>query len=156
MTIIAKTPRWLPLAVVGLVVYGLVTVALQWRKPHPPAAPTPVDVASLDTAYTDGVVTEALGQIPVDSVAIKNGWRDDVGGIDLASFTPKQREIMVRAANSQRCTCGCGFTLAACRAYDLTCPVSLPRVEALADSVRRGLIASAHGLRTRPDALVRP
>jgi len=156
MTIIAKTPRWLPLAVVALVVYALVTVALQWRKPAPRPAPAPVNVAALDTATSDRVVNEALGQIPVDSAAIKNGWRDEVGGVDLATFTPQQREIMVRAANSERCTCGCGFTLAACRAYDLTCPVSLPRVEALADSVKRGLIASARGLRTKPEGLVQP
>ena len=64
-------------------------------------------------------------------------------------YLPAQRALFVRVANSYRCTCGCGFTLATCRAYDAQCPVSGPRVRALRDSVRAGLV-SARGLRQRP------
>ena len=70
-------------------------------------------------------------------------------GVDVAGLTPAQRALFVRVANSYRCTCGCGFTLATCRAYDAQCPVSGPRVRALRDSVRAGLV-SARGLRQRP------
>src|SRR5204862_1231892 len=56
-------------------------------------------------------------------------WTDDARGVDLSVLTPAKREIFLRFANAERCTCGCGYTLAACRAYDLTCPVSLPRSE---------------------------
>ena len=150
MTIIAKTPRWLPLAVVALVLYTLVTLAMQFRGPHAPGRT--LGPAAPDTA-SDSVVSRALGQIPptpIDSTEIKTGWRDEVPGVDLATLAPAQRDLFLRVANTQKCTCGCGFTLAGCRTYDTTCPVSGPRVRALADSVRRGWIASARGLRARP------
>src|SRR5207244_4091094 len=89
-------------------------------------------------------------QIPVDSAEIKSRWTEDLRGVDLSALTAPQREILVRHANAERCTCGCGFTLAACRAFDATCPVSLPLAERLRDSVAAGLIRSAAGLRTRP------
>ena len=158
MTIIAKGPRWGPLVLVALVLYLAVQFAMQWRRPHP-SAPAPAagltagETAGTDTAATDRLIARALRQVPdapPDSTEIKTGWRDEVRGIDLAVFTPKQREIFVRMANAQACTCGCGFTLAACRENDLTCPVSLPRVEALRDSVLAGYVKSAAGLRARP------
>jgi len=159
MTIIARPPRWGPALVVLIVLYLLVQFAVQGRRLHAPAlAPdglTAADTAGTDSAAAERLVARALAQPgPVDSVALKTGWRDDVRGIDLAAFTPKQRELFVRYANAEPCTCGCGFTLAACRAYDLTCPVSLPRVEALRDSVLAGLITRADGLRRRPDDAV--
>ncbi|HEY3215273.1 MAG TPA: hypothetical protein VGK93_02145 [Candidatus Eisenbacteria bacterium] len=58
-------------------------------------------------------------------------------------------------ANAERCTCGCGYTLAGCRAYDPTCEVSLPRIEGLLDSVRDGHIREARGVRSRPPTLRR-
>jgi hypothetical protein len=162
MTIIAKgpfSPRWGPLVIVAIVLYAGVQFAVQWRRPHPPEPPpaglTAADTASNDTAATDRLISRALGQVPPivpDSTEIKTGWRDEVRGIDLAVFTPTQRELFVRYANAEPCTCGCGFTLAACRENDLTCPVSLPRVEGLRDSVLAGHITSARGLRERPQA----
>ena len=61
-----------------------------------------------------------------------------------------RRGIFVRFANAERCTCGCGYTLAACRAFDSSCDVSAPRVQSLLDSVRAGRIRSAAGIRKRP------
>ena len=77
---------------------------------------------------------------------------DEVKGVDLTAVTPGQREIFLRFANAERCTCGCGYTLAACRTYDTTCPVSLPIVKALLDSVCSGQIRSANGIRQRPSS----
>ena len=141
MTIIAKPPRWGPQILVLVVLYLAVQFAIQWRRPHPavPAAGlTAGDTASSDTAATNRLISRALGQVPAglpDSVQIKTGWRDEVRGIDLIVFTPKQRALYLKVTNGRGCTCGCGFTLAACRENDLTCPVSLPRVEELRDSV---------------------
>jgi len=152
MTIIARPPRWGPVLLVVIVLYLAVQFAVQRRRPPapPPDGLTAADTAGGDSAAADRLVARALAQPgPIDSTALKTGWRDDVRGIDLAAFTPKQRELFVRYANAEPCTCGCGFTLAACRAYDLTCPVSLPRVEALRDSVLAGLVTSAAGLRER-------
>jgi hypothetical protein len=82
--------------------------------------------------------------------AEKTRWRDDVPGADLEGWSPERREIFLRLANTRRCTCGCGYTLAACRTYDTSCEKSLPKVTALRDSVARGLIADAAGSRLRP------
>jgi hypothetical protein len=87
---------------------------------------------------------------PVDSTEIKMRWQDEIAGLDLGPLSKHQREVFLSAANSQRCTCGCGFTLAACRAYDAECETSGPKVEALFDSVRAGRITRATGLRKRP------
>ena len=160
MTIIAKPPRWGPLVLVAIVLYLAVQFAVQWRRPHPPPAPpaglSAADTAANDTAGTDRLIARALAQSPAsppDSTEIKTGWRDEVRGIDLTVFNPAQREIFVSLANAEACTCGCGYTLAACRENDLTCPVSLPRVEALRDSVLAGQVRSVAGLRQRPRAL---
>jgi hypothetical protein len=151
-----NTPRaslWIVLATLVLLAAGLYAAWRAARPPGlPPASAPDARAERVPDDTTDGAVDLALGQIPpaVDSTEIKTGWRDDVAGIDLGALTPAQRELMLRYANSEGCTCGCGFTLAACRTYDLTCPVSLPRVEALRDSITSGRITSADGLRTRP------
>ena len=127
----------------------------QWRpftEMSMGSRPSGGPVSAVDTS--DAVIEEALKQIPaeVDSEAIKTRWTEDVKGFDLDSLGAERREVFLRYANSERCTCGCGYTLAACRAYDLTCPVSQPRVASLYDSVRVGRIRSAKGLRVRPAA----
>jgi hypothetical protein len=58
--------------------------------------------------------------------------------------------LFVRLVNGEQCTCGCGYTLAGCRASDMTCEISSVRVEALYDSVRAGHITSGRGTRERP------
>ena len=143
---------------IGLVVALLLASGLfaAWKLGRPAAVPAtdsgdPASIA--DTSRDeDALIERALGQIPAttDSTEIKTGWRDQVRGVDLDAMTTRQRALMLRYANSEMCTCGCGFTLAACRTYDLTCPVSLPRVEALRDSILAGRIAAAPGLREPP------
>jgi hypothetical protein len=129
-------------AVVALLA-GFAALAVQWRRPAYDPLPAAVDTS-------EAVVDEALGQIPVDSTALKSEWRDDVAGIDVSGLDDEELARFVRFANAERCTCGCGYTLAACRVYDLTCPVSGPILDKLRDSVAAGLIRSAAGLRERP------
>jgi hypothetical protein len=87
---------------------------------------------------------------PADSTAYKQRWLDAVRGVDLAGLAPRQRDLFLRFANAEQCTCGCGFTLATCRESDMTCDISGPRLDALLDSVRAGKIRSARGLPGRP------
>ena len=99
----------------------------------------------------DDAVHRGLRGGAEDSTAIKTRWVDEVAGFDLAGLDSTRREIFVRFANAERCTCGCGYTLAACRAYDSSCDVSAPRVQSLLDSVRAGHVRSLAGIRRRPD-----
>ena len=139
---------WIALVVLLALAGGLGVAVTQWRptRSHSPVNPDNVPAPS-DTG--EDVIRDALGQVPVDSVALKHRWLDEVPGIDVSMLTAPERDLFVRAANSEPCTCGCGYTLATCRAYDTECPVSGPRVQALRDSVQAGLV-QVKGLRERP------
>src|SRR5690242_13102156 len=73
------------------------------------------------------IVRKALDLAEPDSVRIKTAWVDDIPDLALAALAEPQRETFLRIANGRMCDCGCGYTLAGCRRYDLTCPVSGPR-----------------------------
>lgn len=49
-----------------------------------------------------------------------------IPGVDLSRLSPEKRAKALAALNSERCTCGCGLTVAQCRVDDPTCTVSLP------------------------------
>ncbi len=136
---------WVMLIAIAALAGGLGVWLSQSRPPAPAALPSLA--ASDDTS--DSVIDQALGQVPVDSTELRNRWLDEVRFADLTGLSAAQADLFVRAANTRRCTCGCGFTLATCRAYDTTCPVSGGYAEALIDSVRRGLVRD-RALRERP------
>jgi len=143
-----KLTTWIALAATAALLAGLgvwlVEWRVEWRAGQPAGAP-----AGAEPDTGQGVIEQALRQIPgeVDSTELKSRWTDDARGVDLSVLTPAKREIFLRFANAERCTCGCGYTLAGCRAFDPTCPVSGPRVQRLLDSVRAG---------RAPDAASRP
>ena len=135
-------------AVLAVLIVDVLFAIRQWRVPQFPVAPSP----QAENDSLGDTIAEALRQIPaaIDSAELKSRWTDEVKGVDVSALSPQRREIFLRFANAERCTCGCGFTLAGCRAYDATCEVSLPLARALLDSVRSGRIASAAGVRARP------
>lgn len=99
------------------------------------------------------VVADALELAQPDSIRRKTAWVDDIPDLELASLPGPARETFLRIANGRMCDCGCGYTLAGCRRYDTTCPVSGPRARALFDSVRTGRITRADGHPERPAAM---
>jgi hypothetical protein len=138
------------LAVLALValVAGVSMAVRQWSTR--PAPPHPATLATDPReAMPHDSVHAAFRHGGVDDDE-KNRWRDELPGADVAALTPERREIFLRLANTRRCTCGCGYTLAACRAYDTSCEKSLPKATALLDSVSQGWISDAIGARTRP------
>jgi hypothetical protein len=135
---------WIAALVLLALAAGLGAAIAHWRVPRAHAPPEP---AAVDTS--GDVVGRALEQA-ADSAAIRARWVDEINGLDLTGLDTAKREVFIRFANAERCTCGCGYTLAGCRAYDPTCEVSLPIVEALLDSVRRGLVRDTRGIRPRP------
>ena len=116
---------WVVLVALAALVAGLAAAISQRRASNPqPGSASPAIEPAAPPDTGEAIVRRALGQIPVDSTEIKNRWLDEVPGVDVSMLTPAQRGLFVRVANSYRCTCGCGFTLATCRAYDAQCPVS--------------------------------
>lgn len=90
------------------------------------------------------------GHPPIDSTAYKHRWLDEVRTFDLTALPARERDLFVRFANARECTCGCGYSLAGCRASDMTCEVSGAELAALLDSIRTGAITHARGIRARP------
>jgi thiol-disulfide isomerase/thioredoxin len=53
----------------------------------------------------------------------------ELPGIDLSKLTAEQKGAALHRFNAEGCNCGCGYTLAQCRIYDHSCPVSKARTE---------------------------
>jgi hypothetical protein len=137
--------------VVALIVLVLLGAGLAvWLRSARPPQSVPLPAAAMPDTTSDRTVEQALDLAGRDSSVIKSRWIEHVSGVELSLLAPERREIFLRLANAERCTCGCGYTLAGCRASDMSCEVSGPRIAALLDSVRSGWIRSARGLRERP------
>ena len=136
---------WIALVAIAALVAG---IAIAWQQARPPR---PAGPAALVDEPTEQAIDQALQQTaPIDSAAFKQRWVDDVRGVDVSDLDAPRLELFLRRANAEQCTCGCGYTLAGCRASDMTCEVSGGRIQALLDSVRAGHITSARGIRARP------
>ena len=56
---------------------------------------------------------------------------EDLAVVDFSDLTSKQKRTALEAANGERCTCGCGMTLAQCVATDSTCPIRQDNIDKL-------------------------
>lgn len=59
-------------------------------------------------------------------------------GVDTTGLNPEQVAAALHKFNAEKCTCGCGFTLAQCRIYDPDCAISKDRCAAIVKEVLRG------------------
>ncbi len=59
--------------------------------------------------------------------------------IDFTSLNDDQKRAALVEANADRCTCGCGMTLAQCVATDMTCPVRESNITRIRGMVQRAL-----------------
>jgi ABC-type sugar transport system ATPase subunit len=75
-----------------------------------------------------------------DTVARNIAYSDkDLGVVDFSNLDSKEKRTALEAANTARCTCGCGMTLAQCVATDSTCPLRVGNIERI-----KGMVAQAH------------
>jgi hypothetical protein len=58
--------------------------------------------------------------------------------VDFSDLTSAQKNTALEAANTARCTCGCGMTLAQCVATDSTCPLRDGNIDRI-----KGMVAQA-------------
>jgi hypothetical protein len=72
-------------------------------------------------------VSQSTG-VPFDERAI--------GVVNFSDLSAAGRKTALRAANSARCTCGCGLGLAECVSTDKTCPIREGNVERIRSMVR--------------------
>jgi hypothetical protein len=64
---------------------------------------------------------------------------DDIKVVRFDLLDAKQKNTALEAANTARCTCGCGMTLAQCVATDMTCPVRDGNIEKIKTMVREAM-----------------
>lgn len=149
-----RTPKS-PARVIGaiavlLLIAGVGVAAWQWRASLRGPAPIPEPAAPAGEPRGDRAIEQALSQAAPDSAAIKHRWVGVVSGLGVDALPRAKQEIFLRYANAESCTCGCGYTLAGCRASDMSCEISGGRLAALLDSIRGGTITNARGIRERP------
>jgi len=65
-------------------------------------------------------------------------YATEIPGVDLANVTTKQKEVILKRLNTEKCTCGCDRTLAQCRIEDPNCQTSLPAAKKVAAQVVGG------------------
>lgn len=58
-------------------------------------------------------------------------------GVDTSGLNPEQVAAALHRFNAEKCTCGCGFTLAQCRIYDPDCAISKDRCATIVKEVLR-------------------
>jgi hypothetical protein len=58
--------------------------------------------------------------------------------VDFSSLSGPQKRTALIAANTARCDCGCGMTLAQCVATDSTCPLRTGNIDRI-----KGMVAQA-------------
>jgi hypothetical protein len=135
------------LAAIVLIAAGVLLARFAAPPPAPPLSPAPPPAPVVAGGETRAQRNARLSTIGEDK---KSEWVDEIPGADASALPPERREVFLRFANAERCSCGCGFTLAACRRFDQECDVSGPRVQRLLDSVTAGQIPDARGVRERP------
>jgi len=103
-------------------------------------------IGTLDPQHTEHEI-RALAGLPTDAkvetvkdtgqVLLANAaYATEIPGVDLKGMTPDQKADALHRLNTERCTCGCGYTLAQCRINDPSCQVSLPIAQKVAGDIR--------------------
>ena len=104
-------------------------------------------VGRLNTAMVE-LETRYLAKLPVDAdveliAASTDGTLSDqaqatdVPGLKLDTLNPEQKVSALKRLNEEKCTCGCGLTLAQCRINDPSCATSLPIAEKIVAEARK-------------------
>jgi hypothetical protein len=60
----------------------------------------------------------------------------DIAVVNFSELTPTEKRAALEEANSARCACGCGMTLAQCVSTDMTCPFREDNIQKIRGMVR--------------------
>ena len=96
----------------------------QTKKPRPRKSAAPKLVRWIVIAALMGAGGYGLSQM--SNIAYGDA---EIKVIDFSGLDATQKRSALEAANTARCTCGCGMTLAQCVATDSTCPIRETNVE---------------------------
>jgi len=77
---------------------------------------------------------EDTGQIFLKNAALAT----TLPGVDFSGLTPSQKKEALKRMNMEKCTCGCGMTIAQCRLNDSSCPISKALAAKIVKEMRDG------------------
>ncbi len=72
--------------------------------------------------------------LPARSILEKTSYTE-IPGIDMKVLSKEHRENIMQRTNVEKCSCGCGFTIAGCRHLDTSCGVSLPMAKQIVTEI---------------------
>lgn len=90
-------------------------------------------LANLPSDATMELVKDT-GQVLLANAA----YATEIPGVSLAGLTAAQKQDALQRLNNEKCTCGCGLTLAQCRINDPGCKISQPAAQKLVDDIAHG------------------
>ena len=79
------------------------------------------------------IAAVAYGAMQMSGVAY---GENELAVINFSALSPGEKRVALRAANSARCTCGCGLGLAQCVATDSSCPIRDSNIDKIKAMVR--------------------
>ncbi|MEQ1910525.1 MAG: hypothetical protein ABMA15_17025 [Vicinamibacterales bacterium] len=68
---------------------------------------------------------------------------DDIKVVNFQGLNSKQKDQALEAANTARCTCGCGLGLAQCVSTDPNCPIRESNIDRIKGMVRQALASTS-------------
>jgi hypothetical protein len=89
------------------------------------------------TVATGVVALVVYGVSQMSNIAYSD---KDLAMIDFSDLSPREKRTALKEANSARCPCGCGMTLAQCVATDGTCPLRNGHIDRIRDMVARARV----------------
>jgi hypothetical protein len=84
------------------------------------------------------VIAAAVGLVGYGVANVSNiaYGEDDIRVVNFGELNQSQKREALEAANTARCGCGCGMTLAQCVSTDMTCPIRDGNIEKIRSMVR--------------------
>ena len=86
---------------------------------------TPPEFPSRGTTDSGSMGFGGASGLPTKSILEKTSYTE-IPGIDMSALSQDERDRVMARTNVEKCSCGCGFTIAGCRHLDSSCGVSLP------------------------------
>lgn len=116
-----------------LVVAGLGAFAWMQNRAKPATASTPAPTTTASPSSAGDFQLPFFGQPAASPPPVTDGLVD----VDMGALSAEQKARAMQVANTDKCDCGCGETVAQCINFDPSCPL------------RPGLVQRMKGLVTQ-------